>query len=78
VSTTARRRRWRTTALTAVLLFGGCSDDSPSEDAPSPATGDGGQVGAGGATTLVDPAVPLSNVPNEPESPLDPGSPPSS
>ena len=43
-SATAHRLRWLTTALIAVLAFGGCSDDSPSQDAPSPATGDGGQV----------------------------------
>jgi hypothetical protein len=78
MSATARRLRWWTIALTAVLLIGACSDDTPSEDAPSPATGDGGVgVGAGDAT-LVDPVVPLSNVPNEPQSPLDPGGDPAS
>jgi hypothetical protein len=73
MSATARRLRWRTTALIAVLLFGACGDDSPDEDAPSPATDDGGPVGAGDGTTLVNPDVALSNVPNQPESPLAPG-----
>jgi len=78
MSATARRLRWGATALIAMLLFAGCSDDSPDEDAPSPATDDGGPVGAGDGTTLVDPDVALSNVPNQPESPLDPAGPPAS
>jgi hypothetical protein len=59
----------------AITLLGACSDDtnSPPDD---PA---GGEVDAdpagvtGGGSTIVDPDVPISNVANQPESPLDPG-----
>ena len=78
MSATARRLRRRTTALIALLLFAGCSDDSTDEDPPSPATDNGDPAGAGDGTTLVDPDVALSNVPNQPESPLDPATPPAS
>ena len=67
---TYRRHRLLAAVLT-IMVLSACGDDLPSEDAPSPAGDDGGSDG-GSDGTLEDPDVALSNVPNEPEAPLDP------
>jgi hypothetical protein len=67
-------------AVIAVASLGACSgdDDSPSNDPAGGGVEDGPEGPTGGGSTLVDPDVPISNLPNEPESRLDPGAPASS
>jgi hypothetical protein len=80
VSDGVRRRRvlsWFAAAITVAALSA-CSDESPDDVDTDSGTGDADTPGGVGGTELVDPAVPASNVPNQPESPMDPGQPNSS
>jgi hypothetical protein len=67
------------TAVTcAIALFGACSDDanSPSESPAGGEVEDNPEGVTDVGSTVVDPDVPVSNLANQPESPLDPGGPP--
>jgi hypothetical protein len=57
-------------------LLGACSDDSSTDNPGDGEVDDGPEGVTGGGSTIVDADVPISNLANEPESPLDPGAAP--
>ena len=79
-----RRRRhgrtlsaWLAVATVAVAILGACTDDdnAPSDDPGGGEIEDSPEGVTGGGSTIVDPDVPVSNVSNEQEAPLDPAEP---
>ena len=68
------RSPWLAGAAVAVAMLGACGDDdnTPSNDPGGGEIEDTPEGVTGGGPTIVDPDVPVSNVSNAEEAPLDP------
>jgi hypothetical protein len=71
------RLAWLAGATVAVAMLGACSDDgnAPSDDPGEGELEESPEGVTGGGSTIVDADVPVSNVSNEEEAPLDPAEP---